>query len=75
MDTLVSNSDRHSENFGLLRSREDGHLISLAPNFDNNASLISRGYPQDITRRQDGLISFFRTLLSQDRKPKPSIGK
>jgi hypothetical protein len=68
MDTLVSNSDRHSENFGLLRSREDGHLISLAPNFDNNASLISRGYPQDITRRQDGLISFFRTLLSQDRK-------
>jgi hypothetical protein len=32
LDSLVNNVDRHSENFGFLRRREDGKILSMAPN-------------------------------------------
>jgi len=38
-DTIVYNVDRHNQNYGLLRDRKTGDIISLAPNFDNNMSL------------------------------------
>ena len=34
MDALVFNVDRHTQNYGLLRSRETGEILSMAPNFD-----------------------------------------
>lgn len=36
LDILIGNSDRHSRNYGVLRSRLDGRIIGLAPNYDNN---------------------------------------
>ena len=34
MDALVFNVDRHTQNYGLLRSRETGEILSMVPNFD-----------------------------------------
>lgn len=44
MDALCFNVDRHTNNYGILRDRKSGELVGMAPNFDNNMALISRGY-------------------------------
>ncbi|MDD2393445.1 MAG: hypothetical protein PHN99_06585 [Eubacteriales bacterium] len=66
LDTIVANPDRHTNNFGLLRDVETGKVLSLAPNFDNNIALISRGYPGNIERKNDVLVKFFNQLLEFD---------
>jgi hypothetical protein len=70
MDSLVNNVDRHTENFGFLRNPKNGEVVGMAPNFDNNAALIARGYPMDLERKQDGLIGFFAEFLRKDPKAK-----
>lgn len=70
LDTVCFNMDRHTENFGILRDINTGEVISLAPNFDNNIALISRGYPKDITRKTDGLIRFFREFIESTPEAK-----
>ena len=64
MDTLCANPDRHTNNFGLLRDTVTGKLIGLAPNYDNNMALISRGYPTKATS-VDLLIVLFNELLEE----------
>lgn len=63
MDTLCANPDRHTNNFGLLRDINTGKLIGLAPNFDNNMALISRGYPAK-PKSSDMLITLFNDLTA-----------
>lgn len=41
MDVLCFNVDRHTENYGVLRDVETGKLLCMAPNFDNNLSLLA----------------------------------
>ena len=65
MDALVFNVDRHTQNYGLLRSRETGEILSMAPNFDNNMALISRGYASDLSRIANPLIGQFQELLRE----------
>ena len=65
MDTICYNMDRHTENFGILRDPESGQVLSLAPNFDNNIALIAKGFPKDVSRVHDGLISFFGAFLQR----------
>ncbi len=67
LDTVCYNMDRHTENFGFLRDVKSGEILSMAPNFDNNIALISRGYPTDVTRKTDGIIRIFKEFL--DAKP------
>ena len=43
MDTLCFNMDRHTKNFGVLRDVKSGEILGMAPNYDNNVALISRG--------------------------------
>ncbi len=63
-DCLVNNVDRHNENYGLLRNRKNGKIVSLAPNFDNNVALTAvNGYPHDSKREKDGLIDCFEAFL------------
>lgn len=64
MDTLCANPDRHTGNFGLLRDTETGRLMGLAPNYDNNMALISRGYPS-VPRSADMLIRLFNQLTEE----------
>jgi hypothetical protein len=66
LDTLVANPDRHTFNFGILRDINSGTILSMAPNFDNNMALISRGYPRNIDRKNDLLIKLFNELMAYD---------
>lgn len=64
MDTVCANPDRHTNNFGLLRDTATGKLLGLAPNYDNNMALISRGYPTKVAAT-DLLIVLFNELLDE----------
>lgn len=64
MDTVCANPDRHTNNFGLLRDTVTGNLLGLAPNYDNNMALISRGYPTKAAAT-DLLIVLFNELLEE----------
>ena len=67
MDTITANPDRHTFNFGVLRDIKSGKIISMAPNFDNNMALISRGYPKSTERKNDIMVRLFNELM--DYKP------
>lgn len=73
LDTICANPDRHTFNFGLLRDADTGKILGLAPNFDNNMALISRGYPKNITRKNDLLIKLFNELMQHDESLKKYI--
>ena len=66
LDSVCYNMDRHTENFGFLRDVHTGDIISLAPNYDNNIALISRGYPNSTDREHDGIIGFFRDFVESN---------
>ena len=66
-DAVVGNVDRHTENMGLLRERETGNVLGMAPSFDCNLALFSRGTPSSPSREKDGLIRMFRKFLREDR--------
>lgn len=65
LDALVFNTDRHTQNFGILRDRKTGEILSMAPNFDNNMALISSGYAADPQNLSNRLVDRFRALKSQ----------
>ena len=65
MDALVMNPDRHEFNLGLLRDRSTGEIVKLAPNFDNNLSLISRGYPKSMLTKNNVMIKDFIEIAKQ----------
>lgn len=65
MDTLCFNMDRHTYNYGLLRDKDTGDIISMAPNFDNNIALISRGYADNAKNSANLLIELFGELLCE----------
>lgn len=44
LDAVCMNVDRHTDNYGVLRDPDTGAILRMAPNFDNNIALISRGY-------------------------------
>ncbi len=64
LDTVCANPDRHTNNFGLLRDTENGKLLGLAPNFDNNMALIARGYPAK-PKANDVLVRLFCDVLEE----------
>ncbi len=64
LDTICANPDRHTNNFGLLRNVNTGEFVGLAPNYDNNMALISRGYPSK-PKANDLLVTCFNQLLEQ----------
>lgn len=67
-DALVYNPDRHNENYGFMRDRKTGKIISLAPNFDNNLALFARDVPMIPERSKDGLIKMFSKFISQNEE-------
>lgn len=73
LDTVCANPDRHTFNFGILRDTETGDVLGLAPNFDNNMALISRGYPKNIKRKNDLLVRLFNELLEYDSSLKKYV--
>lgn len=73
LDTICANPDRHTFNYGILRHTDSGKVLALAPNFDNNMALISRGYPKNISRKNDLLVKLFNELLSYDESLKKYV--
>ena len=72
LDTIVANPDRHTQNFGLLRDTKTGELLGLAPIFDHNMALISRGYPKQPTQN-DLLIKLFNEFIKSNPEYKKYI--
>lgn len=70
LDSVCYNMDRHTENFGFLRDAQTGAIVSMAPNYDNNIALISRGYQNSTEREHDGLIRFFREFIQSNATAK-----
>lgn len=68
-DSVINNIDRHNENIGLLRNVKSGKIISLAPNFDNNLSLVAT---TDILNhpKKDGFIKVFVDFLNKNETAK-----
>jgi hypothetical protein len=66
LDTLCFNMDRHTYNYGILRNVENGAVLGMAPNFDNNIALVSRGYNAGVNRESDRLIGFFTEFLENN---------
>ena len=65
-DCLVFNPDRHNQNYGLLRDKNTGKIISLAPNFDNNLALIAYSKKLSHDPKNDSLIRLFSTFISKN---------
>ena len=68
-DTLLYNVDRHNENYGLLRDKKTGKIISLAPNFDNNLSLISLNKILN-TNKNEGFLSLYLKFINSNKNIK-----
>ncbi len=74
-DLLVNNVDRHNENCGLMRSRTDGRIIGLAPNYDNNLALISRTEILNMDPSKDGFIKVFAHFIKNTPKAEEYLRK
>lgn len=53
-DALIFNMDRHEHNFGVLRDIETGKILGMAPLYDHNIALITRGYLSDVRAEKTG---------------------
>lgn len=62
MDALIQNPDRHTFNYGVIYS-DSGVPICMAPNYDNNLALVSRGIIPNKCSRNNPLISDFIDLV------------
>ena len=69
-DSAVNNIDRHNENVGLLRNVKTGQVVSLAPNFDNNLSLIAVSDYVNDNPRKDGFIKVFVDFVNRNEQAK-----
>ncbi len=68
-DSVIYNIDRHNENLGLLRDIDNGRIISLAPNFDNNLALIS-SVDKLNDPKKDSFIKLFVTFAEHNKTAK-----
>lgn len=61
-DVVLNNVDRHNENCGVMRDRITGEITCLAPNYDDNISLISRNKNLVIGKNEGFLNVFIKTI-------------
>ena len=59
LDAIVNNPDRHTKNYGILTSQEDGRVLGMAPNYDNNMAF----YGGSAVNRM--LLAEFRELAAE----------
>lgn len=68
-DAILNNVDRHNENNGILRDKKSGKILSLAPNFDDNLSLISRTIELNCST-SEGFLQYFAKFLRSNKVAK-----
>lgn len=70
MDALCCNTDRHENNYGVLRSAQTGEVISFAPLFDHNLALFAGRSPAAASRStSDRLIDSFCSFVYDKNLP------
>ena len=62
-DAILANFDRHSQNYGVMRDKENGKIVSLAPNFDNNLCLIGYSNKLNNNPAKEGFMQLFIKFL------------
>lgn len=62
LDAIVMNVDRHTFNYGVLRDTHNGNILKMAPNFDNNLSLVARGKSSNLNRNDILVKEFIKAL-------------
>lgn len=70
LDSFIYNFDRHTGNYGFLRDTNTGKIVSMAPNYDNNNSLISREYRD---RTPKIIIDEFKELSNDYNYKVPNV--
>lgn len=73
IDALCFNTDRHEENFGLLRDSTSGDIVSLAPNFDNNMALLTNINDYSNLKNKDILLLDTIELFNEFKICKPRL--
>lgn len=63
IDAIAQNPDRHTNNYGFIVN--NGDIVELAPNFDNNLALLSRGVLGKQPSAKNPLISDFISLVKE----------
>lgn len=71
-DVILNNVDRHNENCGIVRDKQTGEIISLAPNYDDNLCLISRSTTL-IATIQEGFLSLFLKTIRNSKEIKEGL--
>lgn len=71
LDALVYNVDRHLYNFGVLRDRSTGRVISLAPVYDHNLALSTAlmDYKHIMASEPDALLQDWKALADNQLQP------
>ncbi|WP_304427941.1 HipA domain-containing protein [uncultured Clostridium sp.] len=75
MDTICMNIDRHTKNYGFIRNNKTGNILRLAPNFDNNLALISRGINTEIKYSPRSLLYEFREVMIDNSYNIPNLDR
>ena len=66
LDALTYNIDRTGNDMGLLRNKDTGEIVSMAPNFDNNSTLTAVLPRLEIPADQDPVVKAFVTFINSD---------
>lgn len=64
LDAICENFDRHTKNYGILTDRSTGKIIKLAPNYDNNNSLLANTNLS--LDRNSGVMRMFIRFLKKE---------
>ena len=75
LDALTYNIDRTGNDMGLLRNKETGEVVSMAPNFDNNSTLTAVLPRLDIPADQDPVVKAFCDFINSDSAIKSNFKK
>lgn len=61
LDFIVSNTDRHTQNYGFMMDNNTGKIVKLAPLFDFNCALISDVFDKNVS---DTLSQMFNNEMT-----------
>lgn len=62
LDFILSNTDRHTQNYGFLMCNQTGSIISVSPLFDFNCALVSDVFNRDASNTLSQMFNDGRTL-------------
>ena len=74
VDAICYNFDRHTGNYGFIRDCNSGEFLSMAPNYDNNNALISKGFRENIMAPK-AFLDEYKLFLNKHNYEFPKLNK